>query len=757
MKSKLSIFLTVMIVVMGLFASQAMAADPTLSKEEKKFLSYMDYNNVEEVLRHLSEEIGNRRTGSIGTDKAAEYFVERLRSWGYEPIVQEYDNTDAVYDSAANAGNRLNHGHVEVGGKQYMYFGPTYNANTAYAFTNETVDIAGAVVMTWSNTGEDFSFGSADVNNKAVFVKLGDGPTENRAAADAPTAARYYNSALALQKAGAKAVIFQWREPRRIVISPLPPHNGKPTGTDATYARIGNTTSSDNEPITIPVGNTHYFNTNAILSDLGPATPLKVNMRTRSDGKNIIAILPSATGSKKIVCVVAHYDTVDNTSSGANDNGSGSALVMEMARAFKQSGAKLEHNVIFALFGTEEGWGMRGSRNFVMKYVMDEPENFIGAYNMDQVTSIQPEAIYFNQGMFDGDGATVNGVRTPESRLSSILERLSRESLGLRMLDDPEGFSIANTYLGFQHIYLAIQKQHFSARHKNKKIAFKMSGWDPYDYDSYERDPLTGGYIYDDFNMLYNFIIGYGSSSDHRSFNNLHFHYNFPENTKNATQQFSWRYTRTGRPGPTGNALEIWPHTAGDVYISSLSRPRLEVTGDSVALAAFFSAGGSVEMESVAPTKPFDPPYTGVAIADLDPAGVTLNAEQDDVTGDVNVIINHPNLYDGCWLTFFFYPESNASESVAVLKQANETAGTNVYKATLTYDELKQKGLKPGTKYAVQYSNENGTIVGYSTFTNGGFTFVKQADEKEFGGCNAGYALIIALLAIVPYFVRRKR
>ena len=757
MKSKLSIFLTVMIIVMGLFVLQSQAADPSLSNEEKKFLSFMDYNNVEEVLRHLSEEIGNRRTGSIGTDKAVEYFVERLKSWGYEPIVQEYDNTDAVYDSNASVGNRLNHGFVEVGGKQYILFGPTYSANTAYAFTNDTVDAGGAVTMTWSNTGEEFNLGSSDVNNKAVFVKLGDAPTENRAAADTPTAVRYYNSALALQKAGAKAIIYQWREPRRIVISPLPPHNGKPTGTDTTYTRIGNTTSQDNEPITIPVGNTHYFNTNHILSDLSSATPVKVNMRSRSDGKNVIAILPSATGSKKIVCIVAHYDTVDSTSSGSNDNGSGSALVLEMARAFKQSGAKFDHNVIFALFGTEESWGMRGSRNFVMKYVMEEPENFIGAYNMDQVTSIQPEAIYFNQGMFDGDGATVNGVRTPDSRLSSILERLSRESLGLRMLDDPEGFAIVNTYLGFQHIYLAVQKQHYSGRHKSKKIAFKMSGWDPYDYDSYERDPETGGYIYDDFNMLYNFIIGYGSSSDHRSFNNLHFHYNFPENTKNATQQFSWRYTRTGRPGPTGNALEIWPHTAGDVYIKSLSRPRLEVTGDSVALAAFFSAGASIGMESATPAKPSNPPYPDVAPVDLDPAEVTANAIQDAETGNVYVTIKHPNLYDGCWLTFFFYPYSKASEPVVILKKVNETAELNVYKTTLTYDELIQKGLKPGAKYAVQYSNENGTIVGYSAFTNGGFTFIKQADEKDFSGCNEGYALIIALLAVVPYFTRKKR
>ena len=183
----------------------------------------------------------------------------------------------------------------------------------------------------------------------------------------------------------------------------------------------------------------------------------------------------------------------------------------------------------------------------------------------------------------------------------------------------------------------------------------------------------------------------------------------------------------------------------------------MEVTGDSVALAAFFSAGGSVEIESGSPTKPYNSPYPDVAPEELDPTGATANAEQDADTGNVYVTVKHPNLYDGCWLTFFFYPQSNTSEPVAILKKANETTEFNVYKATLTYDELIQKGLKPGMKYAVQYSNENGSIVGYSAFTNGGVVFNKQEEEKDIGGCNAGYVFIIVLLTVVPYFLRKKR
>ena len=629
MKSKLSIVLVVVIIVMGLFASQALSAEgPTITKEEEKFLSFMEYDNAENHVRHLSDVIGNRRVASIGTDQAVEYFVDKLKSYGYYPIVQEFDLRDAVFGSAASAANQLNHGYVEIDSKKYMYHGPAYAAATVYQFTNNTVNSTGAVVMIWENTDTDFIVGSTDVMSKAVFVKLGTGPTTTSSSAAAPNAARYYNAALALQNAGASAVIFQWREPRPIVISPLPPFDGKPTGTDTTYAAIGNTTTGT--AITIPVGTTHYTDTNSILSVLKADTRVNVNMRTRFDGQNVIAILRSETGSKKTAYVVAHYDSVLSSPAG-NDNGSGPALLLELARACKQGKVKFEHNIVFVLCSPEEGFTMRGSRNFIQEYIgmgdnakeeIFKGENFLGIYNMDQIATAQPEAIFML-------------VSTPDPAIQALQNALPNVTDTL--LDKPEALIIMNKYTTFQNIFRAVQKQHNSGRHKDKKIKFKMTGLDPTAYHTYEKDTITGAYIYDEYRLLDNFNIVFGSGTDHNCFyaaavNGYH------ENLRNSMQCFSWREYRKGLNASNSMILERVYHTVGDTYANNYSRARHEIDGDTVFLSLYYSAEGSVGC-TVQPGGTFVLP--GGAVITL-PGGATFAYDGTIIfPGDIGAITLH--------------------------------------------------------------------------------------------------------------------
>lgn len=83
---------------------------------------------------------------------------------------------------------------------------------------------------------------------------------------------------------------------------------------------------------------------------------------------NVMAVLPGA--SPRRIYVSGHYDTVarrndtgrfdwdrwDNPSPGANDDGSGTVLTMELARVFAQSGIDFDATLVFiALAGEEEG------------------------------------------------------------------------------------------------------------------------------------------------------------------------------------------------------------------------------------------------------------------------------------------------------------------------------------------------------------------------------------------------------------------
>lgn len=84
--------------------------------------------------------------------------------------------------------------------------------------------------------------------------------------------------------------------------------------------------------------------------------------------RNVMAVLPGR--SSRRVYVSGHYDTVaraeaspgfnwaegDNPAPGANDDGSGTALVMELARVLAQSGVEFDATLVFiALAGEEQG------------------------------------------------------------------------------------------------------------------------------------------------------------------------------------------------------------------------------------------------------------------------------------------------------------------------------------------------------------------------------------------------------------------
>lgn len=89
-------------------------------------------------------------------------------------------------------------------------------------------------------------------------------------------------------------------------------------------------------------------------------------------GKNIIGFLPGHDPRLKheIVLVSAHYDHLGKRGKliypGANDNASGVAAMLEVARVLHERKAKLKRSVLFVAFDQEEQW-LIGSMHFVAK------------------------------------------------------------------------------------------------------------------------------------------------------------------------------------------------------------------------------------------------------------------------------------------------------------------------------------------------------------------------------------------------------
>ena len=99
-----------------------------------------------------------------------------------------------------------------------------------------------------------------------------------------------------------------------------------------------------------------------------------------ANGTNVYATIPATMGSEKQIVVGAHFDTVAN-SPGANDNASGSAVVLAIARYLKDTPCR-KAPVIIAFFDQEE-LGLVGARAFAL---MLDPAQTRAVHTIDQVS-----------------------------------------------------------------------------------------------------------------------------------------------------------------------------------------------------------------------------------------------------------------------------------------------------------------------------------------------------------------------------------
>ncbi|MCI1778592.1 MAG: M28 family peptidase [Bacteroidales bacterium] len=107
---------------------------------------------------------------------------------------------------------------------------------------------------------------------------------------------------------------------------------------------------------------------------------------------NITGIIRSNTGSNKYVIIGAHYDHLgvikDRTYPGADDNASGTAMLLDLSRLFSKAAAekrRLGKNIIIIFFDANE-LSMSGSRYFIDN--TDIPwSQFSFMVNLDQIGS----------------------------------------------------------------------------------------------------------------------------------------------------------------------------------------------------------------------------------------------------------------------------------------------------------------------------------------------------------------------------------
>ncbi|NJP31694.1 M28 family metallopeptidase [Micromonospora thermarum] len=135
----------------------------------------------------------------------------------------------------------------------------------------------------------------------------------------------------------------------------------------------------------------------AQLDAVGYTTAVQSFTYNGATGYNLIADWP-AGDPNAVVMTGAHLDSV-TAGPGINDNGSGSAAILEVALAVPRSGFTPDKRLRFAWWGAEE-LGLRGSRHYVNTLPTAERAKIKQYLNFDMVGS--PNAGYF---VYDGDNS----------------------------------------------------------------------------------------------------------------------------------------------------------------------------------------------------------------------------------------------------------------------------------------------------------------------------------------------------------------
>src|SRR2546426_3973242 len=160
------------------------------------------------------------------------------------------------------------------------------------------------------------------------------------------------------------------------------------------------------------------------IADLGkerkplPHFPLTVSIKTTAkvekknlESANVIAKLPGTDSKLKNEYVVlsAHIDHIgigepvngDRIYNGAMDDGSGSALLLDMAQSFKDHPEKIRRSILF-VFVTAEEKGLPGSKYFAAHPTVDS-KSIIADINVDMFLPIVPLKVLRVQGLTDSD------------------------------------------------------------------------------------------------------------------------------------------------------------------------------------------------------------------------------------------------------------------------------------------------------------------------------------------------------------------
>lgn len=361
-------------------AIEAITGGTTLPDFQDEFLQAVNSENIWDHDVQLSDTIGPRVAGTAGEEAAAAYIEASLNSYGFSTSRESF--ATPVQTFADVTPSRYQEGYAS------WQFKPATNA----VFTGANAPVAGALL----DIGNTTTGLGADANIAGKIVL-----------ADWNATAAVRNALLVdLAAAGAIGVVFT-----KVSGMASPEALPNPAAVPAQAQNM------------VVVG--AALNQGARMRGLLATGPLSLSIATQRGGAestNVIGVRKAANGDPEapIVYIGAHMDTVVG-SHGASDNGSGSSIMLELARILGSYSLNTEVRV--GAWGAEEQ-GIRGSKHHASSVMtQDERDRTIGAWNMDMAGTGYAGAPGQEFGFW---GLTVDGDTVDNNPVLDLADKVSQ-------------------------------------------------------------------------------------------------------------------------------------------------------------------------------------------------------------------------------------------------------------------------------------------------------------------------------------------
>ena len=353
-----------------LIPTNASAIDEVNTKKLRNELTVSGILQHERVLQRIANNNGGTRaSGTPGYDASVQYVANRLRTAGYTVTIQDFDFP--FFELLAD------------GETSQVAPTPTDYETTTLNYSGSG-DVTGVLVP----TNDIVIPPGPAANSSSSGCEAGDFAPAPEAE---PAVALIQRGTCTLQQkvvnavaAGYDAVLFF--------------NEGQPGREDIPAVTVGT-------PVSVPVNGLSFADGAALYAATQAADEVTVRVfaNTLSEMRptaNVIADSPEGKNADETIVVGAHLDSVTE-GPGINDNGSGSATILEIAEEMAELGytKKLRRQVRFAFWAAEE-FNLLGSQHYVASLTDDELAEIYANLNFDMLGS--PNYVRF---VYDGDGS----------------------------------------------------------------------------------------------------------------------------------------------------------------------------------------------------------------------------------------------------------------------------------------------------------------------------------------------------------------